>query len=217
MPRPYTRDEILDAFRQAVRETSPALTIIEFTRLTGISLLPVRRLFGSWTGLRAAAGLPLGLGLHSAGGKQERREYMLAEATRLAGIHGERLTLERFCREAGVSVASVFHYFESWRALRRAAGLTTPRANSGSKWTAQAILEEYERVTRQLGWCPGLYEFVDRARCSTTPVIQRFGGIRGLEAAYRGWLQHRARQPGPDAQLARHLLEWCVDLTIHRP
>ena len=217
MPRAYSRDEILDAFGRAVCESSPALTIAQFSRLTGISLGPVVRHFGSWTGLRAVAGVPLGLGLFSAGDKHQRRDFLVAEARRLAGLHGERLTLQRFCREAGVSHSTIRRHFERWVDLRTAAGLSTPRAMIGYTWTEQALLQEYERVTRRLGWCPGLAEFGRHARCSTGTVKNRFGGIRRLEAAYRAWLQHRAGLPGPDGRLARHLLDCHVELSSPQP
>ena len=180
---------------------------MQFQQLSGMSLTPVWKHFGSWAGLRTAAGLPAGPGLRAAGGKDERRGFILAEARRLFEVHGEGLTLERFCREANVASTSVRRHFGSWPALRRAAGMRRPRAHTEYVWTERAVLEEYERVTRQLGWCPGLREFAHHARCSSGSVKNRFGGIRNLETAYRAWLQERARQSGADARWARGMLE----------
>ncbi len=128
--RTHTRESLIAALRQAVSQQGPALSRVQFSRLTGISPHPILRVFGSWRALREAAGYTA----HPRSGMPATYTRVQLEdlLRRLVAEQGPHITLHEFCRTTGVSPSTVDRLV-GWGELRLGLGLMP----SGSRRAAE--------------------------------------------------------------------------------
>ena len=103
---------------------------------------------------------------------------------RLAETLGPDLTLARFTRETSISSHTVYRHFESWPALRQAAGLPPHAARSKVRYTDEELMAAFDRVYRFLGRTPSIRQFTQLTRINTGTLALRFGRRRRMLTAY---------------------------------
>lgn len=152
-PTLYTADDVREAFRRAVAEVGPSLTKRRFIHLTGISEAAFTRLFGTWTELRAAEGLPP----NHRGSVGTTAEDVRAAFRRISAVEGPGLTLERFVALSGYGEATIRRHFANWTGLRESDGPAEPRRRP-PVISDERLLAEYARVEKVLGRRPTFRE-----------------------------------------------------------
>jgi len=119
--RGMSRETVLHQLLEAEKEYGQPLSHRRFSHLTGISLGTCSRLFGSWLGLREAAGLTERA---SAGVPVKyTRDDLLRMMREQLPVLGRRMTRNQFAKAVGVSTATIDR-LGNWGALRRELGLT---------------------------------------------------------------------------------------------
>jgi AcrR family transcriptional regulator len=171
----YTQDDLTRALREVVGRLGEGVTLDQFVRESGISSAPVVRLFGGWSGLRAAVGLSArGQKPTPAVWTHEQLQQKLIEAV---GVYGEGLTLEQFVQSAGISPGPIYHLFGSWPALQESVGLRArrrQRLRRGSD-SPREMLRRVDGVMHE--WDPpvNLKELASRTGLTSRQVEAEFG------------------------------------------
>ena len=170
--RAYSRSEVLEAVRRAVRAGGRVPTTQEFSRATGVSMAPVIRIFGSWDGALRAAGVDV-VSL-----PRWTRESAL-EAARKIVRPGEPIGIERFFADAPFSRDTAARLFGSWDSLRAECGGRPPRRR---RITREQVVGQFRAFAAERG--DGSFdEFFAWGGPSMTPVRRLFGSVGGLREA----------------------------------
>jgi hypothetical protein len=169
----HSRHQILRHARQLFQIHGPALTRNEFIRITEISRDSIQKHFQSWLNLKQLIGQPPEPVTRKVS-ESRAAPAMLAEAKRLAKKHGQRLSLNLFNRETGISPSCVYREFGSWTALRIKAGLA-PLNRTDYVVRGEQILCDMirvEMITRRRITSTAYSAF---GRLSLQTVIRRYG------------------------------------------
>lgn len=102
------------------------------------------------------------------------REFLLAELKRVASEAGKIPSLEDFRRLATVSPETLVTRFGSWSAALQSAGFDPQKARL--TYQDLDLIEELQRVARDLGRTPATTEFNEKSRFSSATVSHRLGG-----------------------------------------
>jgi len=108
------------------------------------------------------------------------RDAILAALRRYTAGRGEQVTMQDFCGHLGISASTLLVRWGRWRDLRRAAGLTRPRAAPSVEFPDSFLIAEYRRICKELGRPPKEAEFNQRARCRMITLYKRFGTLAAI-------------------------------------
>ncbi len=109
------------------------------------------------------------------------RDELISALQRMVKVRRhEGIAIRDFCESLGISDRQVYREFGSWRKLREAANLKTPRAPIHEQFSNQELIREYQRVVHELGRLPSELEFNRKAKCCYATLKKRFGGVAGI-------------------------------------
>ena len=108
------------------------------------------------------------------------REEVERHGRELAARYGERLTLERFCREAGVTAGCVRRHFGRWTDFRQRLGLARRPPTPKRAAAAETVERDFREAVGRVGDSITLAEFCRETGYSERVVHDRFGSFAGL-------------------------------------
>jgi AraC-like DNA-binding protein len=173
-PARYSRDDVCRALQNLIARHGEGVTLDEFIRETGISITPICRLFGNWSGLRQAVGLsPRGQKASPAVSTHEQLREKLLEAVQ---VYGETITLEQYLTAAGISATPIYHLFGSWTALQESVGLRPRRLSTRlARNCPRQMLRQVDEVMQHPDPPVTLKELISRTGLTRRQVEAEFG------------------------------------------
>jgi hypothetical protein len=170
----YTRDDLCRALEDLIARRGEGVTLDEFIRETGISITPICRLFGNWSGLRQAVGLsPRGQKDSPAVSTHQQLRDKLLEAVQ---VYGESITLEQYLTAAGISATPIYHLFGSWTALQESVGLRPRRLSTRlASNCPRQMLRQVDEVMQHPDPPVTLKELISRTGLTRRQVEAEFG------------------------------------------
>ena len=93
------------------------------------------------------------------------------------------MTLFEFSRHTGISQTAVRTHFGTWKNLRAAVGLA-PLKTRNQVYSDDEILDDVERLSRELGRFPGAMDLERHGRFAPATYYRRFGPNRKLRKAF---------------------------------
>jgi hypothetical protein len=138
-----------------------------------------------------------------------REDAIVEKLRRMEAESGRPVTLCEFCREAGMSTATVQRRFGGWRGLRERAGLSpvTSQAGRGQVHSRDDLMAKLRELESPTGRKLTEREFCELVGVSTSTIERHCGGWRQLRAA--AGLLHRSRR-WKDVPLIQ------LDINLHR-
>jgi len=120
---------------------------------------------------------------------EHTRESLIKTARELASRQDGPLTRDEFTRLTGITRHSIVSQFPDggWRELADMAGIPAHPSAHG-RFTNEDLLAEFHSVVKKTGKTPSLVQFNAYAKFSSSAIIRRFGGIRGILKPYKEWL-----------------------------
>jgi len=120
---------------------------------------------------------------------EHTRESLIKTARELASRQDGPLTRDEFIRLTGITYHFIRKQFPDggWRELANMAGIPAHPSAPG-RFTNDDLLAEFHSVAKKTGKIPSLVQFDAYAKFSSSAIIQRFGGIRGILKPYEEWL-----------------------------
>ena len=112
--------------------------------------------------------------------KRPGYDEILAEARRLAAVHGEHLTLPVFLAETRVQRRDITLWFVTWGRLRMAAGLRSWPTKRKTGPPAGEMTEAMRRMAEEEGPDVTQVNFCKRTGWSPSLVLNRFGSYAAL-------------------------------------
>jgi hypothetical protein len=109
------------------------------------------------------------------GHRKVTREELIRELAWLAKRRGEKVTQRDLMNHLSCSHDAIHRHFATWKELRHAAGLKTPRAPGRPAFSDADLCDEYNRLRGLLGREPTVVEFNKLARCCYSTLKRRFG------------------------------------------
>lgn len=118
------------------------------------------------------------------------RETIVEAAKHAAANCNGPLSKREFCRQSGASDYFIYRLFpeDGWTEIRRLAGIDR-HPNDKDSMTDEELLQEFHRVSAELGEIPTWHRFTSIASVHTTTLTNRFGGRQGTLQRYRTWLE----------------------------
>jgi hypothetical protein len=112
------------------------------------------------------------------------------------------ITLSRFCRSLGISQSSIYTRFESWPAMREAAGLPRNR-RCQPRYSDAEIMADLEQVWRRTGRCPNFEDYSRwSGKIAPSTICKRFGKWPGVRARLELHLRELGLKPEPEQRNA---------------
>lgn len=108
------------------------------------------------------------------------RDSVVAMLRKLVRSRGEGVTRNEFAAHVGVHYMTLEKHCGPWKELRAAAGLKRPCATRPQTVSDQFLIDEFRRITRQLGRPPRPFEFNQASTVRYATLITRFGTAEAL-------------------------------------
>ena len=117
------------------------------------------------------------------------RESLIEKAKEVAARHDGPLTRDDFIKLTGISRYIIELQFPDggWRELADLAKIPAHPSAHG-RFTNEDLLAAFHSVVERIGRIPSLRQFNAYSEFSSSAIIRRFGGIRGILKPYKEWL-----------------------------
>ncbi len=118
------------------------------------------------------------------------RESIIEAAKAAAAQTGGVVSRVDFKRITGIGDYHVYRHFPEggWSEVQELAGVQRHEKDNDPLSDSE-LIEEFHRVSTELGTIPTWAKFDARARVSCATVKKRFGGLQGTLRHYREWLE----------------------------